>query len=195
MSSLEGRIVFVTSNPGKLKEVREILANGPQPLEIESQGLDLPEIQGTTHEIAREKCRRAAELIGHPVITEDTALCFTAMNGLPGPYIKFFMLELGHEGLNRMLDGFSTRAAWALCTFAYSAGPGTEPILFEGRTDGKIVAARGPAHFGWDPVFEAEDTGLTYAEMEATQKNAISHRGRALRKLRDYLQAPGTGSA
>jgi len=65
-------------------------------------------------------------------------------------------------GLNRMLDGFSTRAAWALCTFAYSAGPGTEPVLFEGRTDGKIVAARGPAHFGWDPVFEAEDTGLTW---------------------------------
>jgi inosine triphosphate pyrophosphatase len=65
-------------------------------------------------------------------------------------------------GLNRMLDGFSTRAAWALCTFAYSAGPGTEPVLFEGRTDGKIVPARGPAKFGWDPVFEAEDTGLTY---------------------------------
>jgi len=67
-----------------------------------------------------------------------------------------------HVGLNRMLDGFSTRAAWALCTFAYSAGPGTEPVLFEGRTDGKIVPARGPAKFGWDPVFEAEDTGLTY---------------------------------
>ena len=61
-----------------------------------------------------------------------------------------------------MLDGFSTRAAWALCTFAYSAGPGTEPVLFEGRTDGKIVPARGPAKFGWDPVFEAEDTELTY---------------------------------
>ena len=135
--------------------------------------------------------------IGRPVITEDTALCFAAMNGLPGPYIKFFLRELGHEGtlpsdknpgaqnthfnysafpshvtdddprtyppgLNRMLDGFSTRAAWALCTFAYSAGPGTEPVLFEGRTDGKIVPARGPAKFGWDPVFEAEDTGLTY---------------------------------
>jgi hypothetical protein len=65
------------------------------------------------------------------------------------------------SGLNRMLDGFPTRAAWALCTFAYSAGPGTEPILFEGRTDGKIVAARGPPKFGWDPIFEAEDTGLT----------------------------------
>ena len=142
-----------------------------------------------------------------------------------------------------MLDGFPTRAAWALCTFAYSAGPGTQPVLFEGRTDGKIVPARGPATFGWDPVFEAEGTGLTYvfvlilfsiqllpptppfsshiylfsrtegadtwrcdvlvpfffccsyAEMEATQKNAISHRGRALQKLRDYLQAPGVESA
>jgi inosine triphosphate pyrophosphatase len=67
-----------------------------------------------------------------------------------------------NPGLNRMLDGFPTRAAWALCTFAYSAGPGTEPVLFEGRTDGTIVRARGPAKFGWDPVFEAEDTGLRY---------------------------------
>lgn len=61
-----------------------------------------------------------------------------------------------------MLAGFSTKDAWALCTFAYSAGPGTEPILFEGRTDGRIVPARGTAHFGWDAVFEAEDTGKTY---------------------------------
>jgi len=183
-----GRVVFVTGNAGKLKEVREILADGA-PIEVESRDLDLPEIQGTTQEIAMEKCRRAAELIGGPVITEDTALCFAAMNGLPGPYIKFFLRELGHEGLNRMLDGFSTRAAWALCTFAYSAGPGTEPVLFEGRTDGTIVRARGPAKFGWDPVFEAEDTGLTYAEMDAPQKNAISHRGRAVQKLRTYLQA------
>ncbi len=61
-----------------------------------------------------------------------------------------------------MLDGFSTRAAWALCTLAYSAGPGTEPILFEGRTGGNIVPARGPPNVGWewDPVFEAEDTGF-----------------------------------
>ncbi|KAH9998287.1 Ham1-like protein [Russula vinacea] len=183
-----GHLVFVTGNAGKLREVREILAQGTTPVEIESRDLDLPEIQGTTQEVATEKCRRAAEQIGGPVITEDTALCFAAMNGLPGPYIKFFLRELGHEGLNRMLDGFPTRAAWALCTFAYSAGPGTEPVLFEGRTDGKIVPARGPPNFGWDPVFEAEDTGLTYAEMEAMQKNAISHRGRALQKLCAYLQ-------
>lgn len=61
-----------------------------------------------------------------------------------------------------MLAGFDTKDAWALCTFAYSAGPGTEPVLFEGRTDGRIVPARGTAHFGWDAVFEAENTGKTY---------------------------------
>ena len=61
-----------------------------------------------------------------------------------------------------MLDGFNTRAAWALCTLAYSAGPGTEPILFEGRTDGRIVPPRGSPKFGWGPVFEADDNGLTY---------------------------------
>jgi hypothetical protein len=72
-----------------------------------------------------------------------------------------------------MLDGFPTRAAWALCTFAYSAGPGTEPILFEGRTDGKIVPARGPPKFGWDPVFEAENTGLTYVCSISSSSSAL----------------------
>ena len=57
-------------------------------------------------------------------------------------------------GLNKMLKGFDTTAAWALCTFAYCAGPGAEPILFEGRTDGHIVPARGPPKFGWDAAFE-----------------------------------------
>ena len=61
-----------------------------------------------------------------------------------------------------MLAGFNTKDAWALCTFAYSAGPGAEPILFEGRTEGRIVPARGTANFGWDAVFEVEDTGKTY---------------------------------
>ncbi|KAH9016057.1 Ham1-like protein [Lactarius hengduanensis] len=203
-----GRLVFVTGNAWKLDEVREILAQG-EAIDIESRDLDLPEIQGTTQEIAIEKCRRAAEIVGGPVITEDTALCFAAMNGLPGPYIKFFLRELGFEGINRMLDSFTTRAAWALCTFAYSTGPGTEPVLFEGRTDGRIVPPRGTLKFGWGPVFETEDNGLTYVhalmppfsvlcgecytEMDATQKHAVSHRGRALQKLRAHLLAQGGG--
>ena len=89
------------------------------------------------------------------------------------------------SGLNRMLDGFPTRAAWALCTFAYSAGPGTEPILFEGRTDGKIVPARGPPNFGWDPVFEAEDTGLTCVRF-------ISSRALAVAGIKELMGTPWT---
>jgi len=88
-----------------------------------------------------------------------------------------------------LLAGFPTNDAWALCTFAYSAGPGTEPILFEGRTDGKVVCPRGPAVFGWDSAFEAENTGKTYAEMLPEEKNGISHRYRALDELRAYLSS------
>jgi inosine triphosphate pyrophosphatase len=107
--------------------------------------------------------------LGGPCITEDTALCFNALKGLPGVYIKHFLAALGHDGLNNMLTGFvdpttgtADKKAWALCTFAYSSGPEAEPILFEGRTDGHIVPARGPNKFGWDPVFEpVEGEGKT----------------------------------
>ncbi|KAF9498889.1 Maf/Ham1 [Pleurotus eryngii] len=189
---MTSKLRFVTGNANKLKEVKAILSNGSHPIDIDSQELDIPELQGTTQEVAIAKCRRAAELLGGPCITEDTALCFVALKGLPGPYIKHFLTALGHDGLNKMLDGFPTREAWALCTFAYSAGPGTEPILFEGRTDGTIVPARGPGHFGWDSCFEPLGTGLTYAEMPTDQKNSISHRYKALEKLREHLQSLAT---
>lgn len=91
-------------------------------------------------------------------------------------------------GLNTLLEGFPTKKATALCTFAYSAGPGSTPILFEGSTEGTIVPARGPGHFGWDAIFQPDEgPGQTYAEMDGTAKNAISHRYRALDKLRKYL--------
>ncbi|TBU37132.1 Maf/Ham1 [Dichomitus squalens] len=89
------KITFVTGNAGKLREVRQIL--GAANIEVDSQELDIPEIQGSTREVAIAKCRRAAELLGRPCITEDTALCFKALNGLPGPYIKYFLKELGHD--------------------------------------------------------------------------------------------------
>ncbi|GAA5894840.1 nucleoside triphosphate pyrophosphohydrolase HAM1 [Sporobolomyces salmoneus] len=188
-------ILFVTGNANKLKEVRAILlassssssSSSPQ-FEVESRDLDLPEIQGTTQEVAIAKVRAAAEIVRGPCITEDTALGFEALGGLPGPFIKYFMKSVGHEGLNSMLAGFESKKATAICTFAYSAGPDSEPILFEGTTEGTIVPARGPTHFGWDPVFEpVEGEGKTYAEMDGEAKNKISHRYRALEKLRKFL--------
>ncbi|KAJ2917468.1 hypothetical protein MD484_g2903, partial [Candolleomyces efflorescens] len=185
------KLIFVTGNANKLKEVKAILSQGGNPIEIDSQALDIPELQGTTQEIAIAKCRRAAEIVNGPCITEDTALSFTALNGLPGPYIKDFMANIGHDGLNKMLVGFNDTSAEAICTFAYSAGPGTEPIIFEGRTAGRIVPARGPKVFGWDATFEPAGVvpEQTYAEMDPVEKNRISHRYKALAKLRTFLQS------
>ncbi|GAA96108.1 uncharacterized protein L969DRAFT_91564 [Mixia osmundae IAM 14324] len=183
------QLIFVTGNANKLREVRQILAAGADAatIDLTSQALDLPEVQGTTQEVARYKVQAAAKALNGPCITEDTALCFDALDGLPGPYIKDFLARIGHDGLNKMLDGFSNRRANALCTFAYCAGPTAEPVLFEGRTQGRIVPARGPSNFGWDPIFEVEGTGKTYAEMEAEQKNKLSHRYKALEALRRGL--------
>ena len=102
---------------------------------------------------------------------------------------KSYQPQTNTPGLNKLLVGFPTTKATALCTFAYCAGPDAEPILFEGRTEGNIVPARGPANFGWDPVFEpVESDGKTYAEMDSASKNQISHRYRALEQLKAYLQ-------
>ncbi|CAL8469912.1 g9454 [Coccomyxa elongata] len=181
-------IMFATGNTNKLREVVAILEAGrPLPFAVKAANLDLPELQGEPKEIAKEKCRLAAEQVGGAVMVEDTSLCFNAMGGLPGPYIKWFLQKLGHDGLNRMLAGFEDKTGYAQCIFAYSPGPGAEPQVFIGRTEGRIVPARGPAAFGWDPIFQPDGFEETYAELDKAVKNTISHRYRALDKLRDYL--------
>lgn len=181
-------IRFATGNAKKLEEVVAILATGQElPFTVQGVKLDLPELQGEPEDIAREKCRLAAKETGGAVMVEDTCLCFHAMKGLPGPYIKWFLEKLGHEGLNKMLVGFEDTSAYAQCTFAYTPGPETEPVVFVGRTEGKIVEARGPTAFGWDPIFQPDGFQETYAEMDSAVKNTISHRYRALDKLRSHL--------
>lgn len=159
------------------------------PFQVEGLKLDLPELQGEPEEISREKCRIAAQQVGGAVMVEDTSLCFNALKGLPGPYIKWFLGKLGHEGLNRLLVGFDDRTAYAQCIFAYTPGPEVEPLVFVGRTPGRIVPARGPPDFGWDPIFEPDGFERTYAELDKDIKNTISHRYRALDQLRTHLLA------
>ncbi|KAL6780683.1 hypothetical protein ACKKBF_B12175 [Auxenochlorella protothecoides x Auxenochlorella symbiontica] len=181
-------VYFTTGNKNKLAEVRAILGEqGQLPFNVEAVSVDMPELQGEPEEIAKEKCRLAALQVKGPVFVEDTCLCFNAYKGLPGPYVKWFLEKLGHDGLNRMLHGFDDKTGYALCTFAYSDGPDAEPHVFMGRTDGTIVPARGPTTFGWDPIFQPSGFDQTYAEMEKAAKNAISHRRRALDKLRHHL--------
>ncbi|CAO3625810.1 unnamed protein product [Cunninghamella echinulata] len=178
------KLVFVTGNKNKLVEVQQIFKGV---IDIESHKVDLPELQGETKDIAAQKCKMAADIIQGPCIIEDTCLCFNALNGLPGPYIKWFHQSIGLDGLNKMLVGFDDKTGYALCTMAYCEGPGKEPVIFEGITNGKIVPPRGPATFGWDPVFEPEGFDQTYAEMPSEIKNTISHRYRALEKMKEYF--------
>ncbi|PQE11962.1 inosine triphosphate pyrophosphatase protein [Rutstroemia sp. NJR-2017a BVV2] len=204
---------FITGNKNKLTEVKAILGDT---IELQSQKLDLVEIQGSIEEISSDKCRRAADIVcattpilclldvnmqdrfkaqfwwkTHALICERIfywGRWFSQAGGMLmlSLFRKWFLDALGHKGLNDMLAGFEDKSAQAVCTFAYCEGPGHEPIIFQGRTDGKIVPARGPSNFGWDPIFEYD--GKTYAEMEKVEKNKISHRFRALEKLKTWLQ-------
>ncbi|KAJ3319186.1 hypothetical protein HDV06_006626 [Boothiomyces sp. JEL0866] len=171
---------FVTGNINKLKETREILG-----VELENVKLDLDEIQGSTREIVLHKIKQALEIVQGPVIIEDTCLCFNALHELPGPYIKWFLESIGNQGLVKMLHGFDDKTAFAKCTFCY-ADVNQEPILFEGIVKGRIVEPRG-GNFGWDPIFLPDGFDQTFGEMDKSVKNTISHRYRALEKLKEYL--------
>jgi len=181
-------LVFVTGNENKLKEVAAIL--GPSfPWKVVSKKIDLPEFQGEPDEISREKCKIAAEEVKGPVIVEDTCLCFNALGGMPGPYIKWFLDKLKPEGLYRLLSGWEDKSAYALCTFAFSTGDLADEIkLFRGKTNGSIVEPRGPRNFGWDPCFQPDGFKETYAELDATIKNGISHRFKALDEMRRHFE-------
>ena len=178
-------ITFVTGNPKKLEEVEAIL----EPYlsqKIISKNIDLPEYQGTPHEICTEKCREAYRKMGGPVIVEDTSLCFNALGGMPGPYIKWFLSALGPDGLPRLLLDFNDKTASAICIFGYAESQ--ENIQqFEGRTDGQKVFPRGTNDFRWDPIFLPDQHSKTYGEMNHDEKNMISHRSGALRKLKEFV--------
>ncbi|XP_048800502.1 inosine triphosphate pyrophosphatase isoform X2 [Lagopus muta] len=127
-------VVFVTGNAKKLEEVTQILGDS-SPYTLVAKKIDLPEYQGEPDEISVQKCREAARQIRGPVIIEDTCLCFNALGGLPGPYIKWFLEKLKPEGLYKLLAGFEDKSAYALCTFAFSTGNPEEPVkLFKGQT-------------------------------------------------------------
>ncbi|EDQ84204.1 uncharacterized protein MONBRDRAFT_13033 [Monosiga brevicollis MX1] len=186
MAKTTAAITFVTGNAKKLQEVQQILGQG-FPFELTNRKIDLPELQGEPEDISREKCRLAAAEVKGPVMVEDTSLCFNALHGLPGPYIKWFLDKTGHVGLNNLLAAYPDKSAYAQCIFAFTTGPGAEIQTFVGRTEGKIVPARGPTDFGWDPVFQPDGFEETYAEMDKTIKNSISHRGRSLSALCAYF--------
>lgn len=100
---------------------------------------------------------------------------------------QWFLDKIGHAGLNNLLCAYEDKSAYAQCIFAFTPSPAVAPLVFVGRTNGRIVPARGRKDFGWDPVFLPDGFEGTYAELDSEVKNSISHRGKSLELLKTYL--------
>lgn len=175
---------FITGNQNKANYLAQTLG-----MAIEHKKLDLDEIQSTSlREIVEHKAEQAYRLINKPVIVEDNSLEFAALDGLPGPFIKFFVEQSGTEKLCRLLDGFSDRSATAKVGIGHFDGQ--EFTYFESSIAGKIATnPRGAGGFGWDAVFETDDNlGQTNAELNKKEYAAYYEKLRSVNKLRDFLK-------
>ena len=190
MQSKKFPITFITGNKKKLEEFLSIITGSPleEKYDITNKSFDLDELQGKPEFIASRKAKEATQHCDTAVMVEDVSLCFNALKGLPGPYIKDFLGNVGRQGLFDMLKGFDDKSAYAQCTFAFCQGKGHEPIIFVGKCDGTIVEPSGDNAFGWDPVFKPNGYDQTFAEISLEEKNKISHRGKALEKVKVFLE-------
>jgi XTP/dITP diphosphohydrolase len=184
------RVVLATSNPGKAKEAAEILQGSG--LDIVSVPMWIGDIEtGTTYlENARLKASNVLRLTHGAVIAEDAGLEVDALNGLPGLHSARFAgpgatPEDNNAKLLALLEGVPTpkRTAWFRAVAVLLSPDGREAIG-EGTLEGTIAdAPKGEGGFGYDPLFLPEGHEQTAAELSSDEKNAISHRGRALRAL------------
>lgn len=175
-------IAFVTGNKGKLREMKKLVPD------VEQLTADLPEIQSLDpKEIVREKLHAAQKLSDADVIVEDVSFHMEALNGLPGPFIKWFLKSLGRNGLYEIAKATGKYGAEAKAYLGLATEDGVQ--IFEGSVKGTIVEPRGDSAFGWDPIFQPEGSEKTFAELSMEEKNRISHRGKALAKLKAHLDA------
>lgn len=198
-------MVFATNNEHKLREIRQILGS-----QIEIQSLadigcteEIPEDSDTLEGNALQKARYVAEKYGVDCFADDTGLHVDALDGAPGVYTARFGTMNGfgdsHDStanirclLSKMegMENRTCRFRTVIALVRHSADNANfEEHLFEGIVEGKVVTElRGENGFGYDPVFEVEETGLTFAEMGPEGKNAVSHRARAVARLAEFLK-------
>ena len=191
------RLVLATGNRGKAWEIGAMLGPGWEVLLQSDCGVRPIEETGASFlENALLKARHAAAATGLPALADDSGLEVDALGGAPGVRSARYAGPGAGDGKNvdRLLAELaqipdSGRAARFHCVLAYVRGPGDEhPIIAEGRWEGRITRSpRGSSGFGYDPVFEDPGSGLTAAEMTPAMKNERSHRGQALRALRQRL--------
>lgn len=190
-------LIAATGNRGKLVEIREIL--GPHFDRILSQKeagilLDVEEDADTFAGNAMKKARAFCEATGMPSVADDSGLCVDALNGEPGVYSARYMGE-GHTDaersafvLEKMKDVPEDRRSARFMCAAVIAFPDGTSITAVGSCEGKIAyEPAGENGFGYDPIFVPEGETRTFAQMTDGEKNAISHRGRAMRLLYEKL--------
>jgi XTP/dITP diphosphohydrolase len=199
-------IVAATRNPGKLREIRQVLEPlGLRVRALEDDGVPEPEETGTTFaENARQKALYYARATGRWCLADDSGLVVDALGGEPGVRSARFAEEAFPPGADRsardrlnnlkllaaMWDvSDERRTARFMCRLALASADG---VIVEagGAVEGRILrSGRGENGFGYDPLFHVEAKGHTVAELPAEEKNAISHRGQALRDLAEKLSA------
>ena len=175
------KIYFDTTNENKLREDKNILK-----MDVESVPLDIDEIQSIdTEEVAVKKAEAYYNALSKPILIEDVAFTFNALNGLPGTYIKDFLKALGNQGMIDLLKGRRDRGAVAIATLVYFDG---EPHVFPGEVTGKIAEKiRGESGFGWDQIFIPDGDSRSFAEMGEAEKAKYSHRAKSLAKFKAWL--------
>ncbi len=193
------KYILASHNPGKLKEMQEILGDIGVEVVLQSDlGIDIePEETGTTFaENAAIKARSVMVASGLPAIADDSGLCVDALNGGPGVFsARYGGLDSDEARCRLLLNnlrGVTNRAAHfhtdIVCLF-----PNGDELHAQGECTGTIAfAPRGENGFGYDPVFFVPELRKTFAQLSADEKNAISHRGNALRSfaavLKNYLE-------
>jgi XTP/dITP diphosphohydrolase len=186
-------LIFATNNRHKLTEVNQILGDTIELTTLAECGIteEIPETSPTIQGNALQKARYVWERTGRSCFADDTGLEVDALNGAPGVRSARYATD-GHDFdanvtlLLRNLEGVTERSAQFRTVVALILDG--EEYLFEGIVRGHITSERfGEGGFGYDPVFVPEGEVMTFAEMSAEAKNAISHRGRAMTKLAEWF--------
>lgn len=190
------KIVFASGNAGKVKEIKAMLGDAVDLVLQAELGIAGAEETGTTFtENALLKARHAAAESGLPALADDSGISVDALGGAPGVRSARYAGEDASDtdNLNKLLDamaGETNRGARFTCVLTYvRSADDTDPVIAEGHWEGSIAKApSGQGGFGYDPIFIDADSGITSAELSPEQKNQRSHRGKALKVLRDKLQ-------
>ena len=187
-------LIFATNNKHKLSEVRPMLEGKVLIHSLSEIGLDgdIPETADTLEGNALQKAQWVYERTGRDCFADDTGLEVDVLGGAPGVYSARYAgegcsFDDNMDKLLAALDGVENRKArfrTVICLLENG-----QPHYFEGRVEGRILTDKhGTEGFGYDPIFQPDDSGVPFAEMDMESKNRISHRGRAMVKLIDYLK-------